>query len=139
MNERKVITRTAEDDYSLSREKSQKISFQKIQEILQRNVAKTVSKTYVQYNRETLDTYAQSPLNNIDNIREVSRFLTRVSMLYKQMISYFSTMPLYTYNITPLFDKVYTGDYNADKLLSSYEKSLKIFHHLMQNLEPYNL
>lgn len=139
MNERKVITRTAEDDYSLSREKSQKISFQKIQEILQRNVAKTVSKTYVQYNRETLDTYAQSPLNNIDNIREVSRFLTRVSMLYKQMISYFSTMPLYTYNITPLFDKVYTGDYNADKLLSSYEKSLKIFHHFNLPKELQNI
>ena len=139
MNERKIITRTSEDDYSLAREKSQKISFQKIQEILQRNVAKTVSKTYVQYNRETLDTYAQSPLNNIDNIREVSRFLTRVSMLYKQMISYFSTMPLYTYNITPLFDKVYTGDYNADKLLSNYEKSLKIFHHFNLPKELQNI
>ena len=129
MNERKVITRTAEDDYSLKRSQAQKISFAKIQELLQRNVAKTVSKTYTQYNRETLDTYAQSPLNNIDNIREVSRFLTRVSMLYKQMISYFSTMPLYTYNIPPIFDKIYTGDYNPDKMLSNYEKVLKIFHH----------
>ena len=139
MNERKVITRTAEDDYSLKRSQAQKISFAKIQELLQRNVAKTVSKTYTQYNRETLDTYAQSPLNNIDNIREVSRFLTRVSMLYKQMISYFSTMPLYTYNITPMFDKIYTGDYNPDKMLSNYEKVLKIFHHFNLPKELQNI
>lgn len=139
MNERKIITRNAEADYSLSRDRAQKVSYAKIQELLQRNVAKTVSKTYIQYNRETLDTYAQSPLNNIDNIREVSRFLTRVSMLYKQMISYFSTMPLYTYNITPMFDKVYTGDYNADKMLSSYEKVLKIFHYFNLPKELQNI
>ena len=139
MSERKIITRTNDDDYSLKRTQAQKISFAKIQEILQRNVSKTLSKTYTQYNRETLDTYAQSPLNNIDNIREISRYLTRVSMLYKQMISYFSTMPLYTYNITPMFDNIYTKDYDADKMLSNYEKVLKIFHHFNLPKELQNI
>ena len=139
MNERKLITKTDQDDYTLSRDRAQKISFAKIQELLQRNVAKTISKTYTQYNRETLDTYAQSPLNNIDNIREVSRFLTRVSMLYKQMISYFSTMPLYTYTITPLFEKVYTGEYDADKMKSKYEKVLKTFHYFNLPKELQNI
>ena len=99
-----ITTKTAEQDYSLERKRMQKVSFAKFQELLQRNVTKTISKSYTQYTRDLLDQYAQSPLSNIDNIREVSRFLTRVSMLYKQMISYFSTMPLYTYNITPLAD-----------------------------------
>ena len=100
----KVYTKTDESGYEVERKRAQKINFAKFQELLQRNVSKTVSKTYTQYTRDLLDQYVQSPLNNIDNIREVSRFLTRVSMLYKQMISYFSTMPLYTYNITPLAD-----------------------------------
>lgn len=137
MKERKVITKTDESDYSTKRDRAQKISFEKIKELLQRNVTKTVSKTYTQYTRELLDTYAQSPLNNIDNLREISRFLTRVSMLYKQMISYFSTMPLYTYNITPLSD--YSTDYNFDTQLKNYEKVLKIFHRFKMSKELQNV
>ncbi|RHQ80330.1 hypothetical protein, partial [Clostridium sp. AF22-10] len=71
------------------------------------------------------------------------------SMLYKQMISYFSTMPLYTYNITfstmplytynitPLAD--YTKDFNVDKQLKNYEKVLKIFHHFNMAKELQNV
>ena len=136
-NTRKIITKTDDSDYYTTRERAQKISFAKVQELLQRNVSKTVSKTYTQYTRDLLDTYIQSPLNNIDSIREVSRFLTRVSMLYKQMISYFSTMPLYTYNITPLAE--YTKDYDADKQLKQYEKVLKIFHRFKMAKELQNV
>ena len=136
-NERKVITKTDNSDYSSIRERAQKISFAKLQELLQRNVSKNLSKTYTQYTRDLLDTYAQSPLNNIDSIREVSRFLTRVSMLYKQMISYFSTMPLYTYNIIPLSD--YTKDYDSEKQLKNYEKVLKTFHSFKMEKELQNI
>ena len=136
-NEREVITRTDDQDFSISRNRVQKISFAKFQELLQRNVNKTISKSYTQYTRDLLDQYIQSPLNNIDNIREVSRFLTRVSMLYKQMISYFSTMPLYTYNVTPLAD--YTKDFDVDKQLKNYEKVLKIFHHFNMAKELQNV
>ena len=136
-NKREVITRTDEQDFSLDRKRVQKIGFAKFQELLQRNVNKTISKSYTQYTRDLLDQYIQSPLNNIDNIREVSRFLTRVSMLYKQMVSYFSTMPLYTYNITPLAD--YTKDFDIDKQLKNYEKVLKIFHHFNMAKELQNV
>lgn len=133
----KVYTKTDESGYEVERKRAQKINFTKFQELLQRNVSKTVSKTYTQYTRDLLDQYVQSPLNNIDNIREVSRFLTRVSMLYKQMISYFSTMPLYTYNITPLAD--YTKDFDPDKQLKNYEKVLKTFHHFNMAQELQNV
>lgn len=133
----KVYTKTDESGYEVERKRAQKMSFAKFQELLQRNVNKTVSKTYTQYTRDLLDQYVQSPLNNIDNIREVSRFLTRVSMLYKQMISYFSTMPLYTYNITPLSD--YTKDFNLDKQLKNYEKVLKTFHYFNMAKELQNV
>lgn len=133
----KVYTKTDESGYEVERKRAQKINFAKFQELLQRNVSKTVSKTYTQYTRDLLDQYVQSPLNNIDNIREVSRFLTRVSMLYKQMISYFSTMPLYTYNITVLAD--YTKDFDPDKQLKNYEKVLKTFHHFNMAQELQNV
>lgn len=133
----KVYTKTDDSDYTLERRQAQKISFAKFQELLQRNVNKTVSKTYTQYTRDLLDQYAQSPLNSIDNIREVSRFLTRVSMLYKQMISYFSTMPLYTYNITPLSD--FIKDFDAEKQFKNYEKVLKTFHHFNMAKELQNV
>lgn len=58
-------------------------------------------------------------------------------MLYKQMISYFSTMPLYTYNITPLAD--YTKDFDLDKQLKNYEKVLKTFHHFNMAQELQNV
>lgn len=134
---RTVYTKTDSSGYEVERKRAQKITFAKIQELIQRNVSKTVSKTYTQYTRDLLDQYSQSPLNNIDNIREVSRFLTRVSMLYKQMISYFSTMPLYTYNITPLAD--YTKDFDAEKQLKNYEKVLKVFHHFNMAKELQNV
>ena len=136
-SKKKMITKSDDDDYSISRNKAQTISFAKMKEILQRNVTKNISKTYTQYTRDLLDTYIQSPLNNIDSIREVSRFLTRVSMLYKQMISYFSTMPLYTYNITPLSD--YTTDYNTQDQLKKYETVLKTFHHFNMAKELQNV
>lgn len=136
-NKPKIINKADEPDYSLERKQSQKISFAKFQELLLRNVNKTLSKTYTQYTRDLLDTYAQSPLNNIDKIREISRFLTRVSMVYKQMISYFSTLPLYTYNITPLSE--FTKDFNAEKQLKNYEKVLKTFHSFKMAKELQNV
>lgn len=119
-------TKSNDGDYALKRERAQKISFAKIQEILQRNVSKTISKSFTQYDYARLEQYAQSPLNNLDNIREVSRYLTRVSMLYQQMILYFSTMPLYTYNITPTSE--ITGNFNPEKTLKNYSKLLQMFH-----------
>ena len=124
----KVVLSTKNDssDYEVSRKRAQKIDYKKIQEILQRNIDKIPSRTYTQYTRDLLEQYAQSPLNNLDNIREVSRFLERVSTLYKNILYLFSTMPTYHYNITPLFD--YTKDYDEQKTLKNYEKVLKIFH-----------
>lgn len=103
------ITRTQEEDYVTKRERAQKITeayFQRLSDegILTRSPRSNVSKTFVQYTREELDSYTESPLNNIDNIREISRFLTRVSMPYKLLLQYYASMYEYRYNITPISD-----------------------------------
>lgn len=137
-NETKFTTKSPDDDgYYTKRERAQKINFAQIQEIIQRNVSKSVNKTYTQYTRDLLDTYTANPSTNLDNIREISRFLARVSMLYKNMIEYFSTMPLYTYNITPIQD--FTKEYSPDKVIKDYQKVLQIFHSFKMSKELHNV
>ena len=122
--ETKMITKN-EEEFKPKREVAQKLTFAQLRELIQRNVNRSVNKSFTQYTRELLEQYTVNPVSNIDNLREVSRFLTRVSMIYKQMISYFSTMPLYTYNITPFFD--YTQEVQPDQTLKKYQKVLKAF------------
>lgn len=138
INETKIITKAADDNgFYTKRERAQKVNFAQIQEIIQRNVSKTPNKSYTKYTRDLLDSYAANPLGNLDNIREVSRFLTRVSMVYKHMIEYFSTMPLYNYNITPIQD--FTKDLKADKVIKDYQKVLQIFHSFNMQKELSNI
>lgn len=137
-NETKFITKTEDDNgFYTKRERAQKLNFAAMQEILQRNVTRSVSKSYTQYTRNLLDTYTANPASNLDNIREISRFLTRVSMLYKNMIEYYSTMPLYTYNITPILD--WTKDITVNKTMKSYESVLKTFNTFNMQKELSNI
>lgn len=138
INETKIITKSSDDTgYYAKRDRAQKINFEKLQEIIQRNVSRSVSKTYTQYTRSLLDTYTANPATNLNSIIEISRFLTRVSMLYKNMIEYYSTMPLYTYNITPTFD--WTKSISESKMLKDYESILKIFNTFNMPKELYNV
>lgn len=124
-NKPKIINKADESDYSLERKQSQKISFAKFQELLQRNVGKTLTKTFTTYTKELLRTYISSPNNNQDNLREISRFLCRYSMLYKKLLMYYPSMPLFYYNITQLND--FTKDIDGKKAIKNYQNVLKNF------------
>lgn len=78
---------------------AQIIDFAQLKDILLQNVGKTQSKTYVQYTKENLIQYIQSPQRNLNNIREVSQYLYRISPNYKTLINYYANMPLYSYNV----------------------------------------
>lgn len=124
-NPRKIISKPPEDSYTLERKQAQKISFAQLQELLQRNVSKTYSKTFTTYTKELLRTYISSPNTNQDSLREISRFLCRYSMLYKKILMYYASMPLYYYNITQEND--FTKDMNPNKSLKDYQSVLKNF------------
>lgn len=124
VNETKLITKSADDNgYSLKRERAQKINFAQIQEILQRNVSSTSNKSYIQYTKDLIKTYITNPTSNIDTIREVSRFLVRNSMIYKKMIYYYATMPLFLYSVTQYNDL--SKSITANKSLKGYEEVLR--------------
>ena len=135
-NTRKVITKTDDSDYSVKRERAQKISFAKLQELLQRNVGKSFTKTFTQYTKEMLRTYIQSPNSNQDNLREISRFLCRYSMLYKKLLMYYPSMPLFYYNITQQND--FTKKINKNKSIKDYQNVLKNFSNFQLAKDSYS-
>lgn len=136
-NETRIFEKSDSSGYDLSRNRAQKIDYKKISEILQRNIKEVPRRTYTQYTRDLLDQYSQSPLNNLDSIREVSRFLMRVSTLYKNIIYYFSTMPVYFYNITPLSG--YLKEYDKEKDMRNYQRVLQTFHNFKMAKECFTI
>ena len=133
----KMITKSGLDDVELKRERAQKINFEKIQELLQRNVSKNTSRTFMQYTKALIQQYLASPSANIDTIREVSRFLVRNSMIYKKMIYYYSTAPLFLYSVTQEND--FTKTINANKSLKDYQTVLKRLNGFKMQKEFYNV
>lgn len=97
----KMTTKPQDADATYTkRERAQIATYGFIQELLERNVNKTVNQAYSQYTKDAVTRYLQNPASNIDNIREVSRFLERHSMIYKKLMLYFATAPLFYYNLT---------------------------------------
>ena len=67
---------------------AQKLDYELLKKQLLQNVKNTNSKTYAQYTKDRIKSYIQSPGTNVDNLREVSRFLSRNSMIYKKFMEY---------------------------------------------------
>lgn len=104
-------------------ERNRALTFEKIQQILLQNVSKNNNKTFTQYTKELIKQYLKNPYNYRNEIREVSRYLYRVSTLYKKIVLYYATMPLYYYNVTQSVD--FTKNINANKSLKDYQSFLK--------------
>ena len=136
-NDRKIKTATSgenqtkffnigqEEDYTYKRERAQKMTFAKMQELLQRNPSRNVNQTFTQYTKELVKTYMQNPANNQDTLREISRFICRYSMLYQKMIMYLAAMPLFYYTITQINNL--DEDIDPKKALKDYQKVLENF------------
>lgn len=121
-----VITRSDSDneDY-LKRERAVKLTYSQIRELLQRNVTKNITRKYVQYTKDMLKRYIQNPDKNIDTLREISRFLERNSMIYRKLLMYYASMPLFYYNITQINNL--TEEINRIQSIQEYENILKQF------------
>jgi hypothetical protein len=138
INETKIITKSADDNgFYTKRERAQKINFAQLQEILQRNVTVNSNKSYTQYTKELIKTYLLNPTSNINTIREVSRFLVRNSMIYKKMIYYYATMPLFLYSVTQYNDL--SKNITANKALKGYEEVLRRLNAFNMQKELYSV
>ena len=135
-NNIKITTKSYdESDFYTKRNHAQKINFAKMSEIIQRNAAKSISKSYMQYTKELLRNYVQNPSANQDTLREISRFVCRNSMLYKKLLMYYASMPLYYYNITQINDL--TKSIDNEKSVKKYLDVLSRFNVFKMKKENY--
>lgn len=124
MKETKLITKNQNENYQ-KRNSAQKLTFAQLEEIIQRNVSKNVNKTYTQYTKDTVKSYLQSPATSLKYIVAISRFLERVSSLYKKILTYYAATPLFYYNLIQEND--ITKSLNGNKILKDYYTIAKQF------------
>lgn len=127
-NETNFITKNGDDmmeNYS-NRESALKISYSQLRDLLQRDVNTVVSKSYTQYVKSSVIAYLQSPAANIDNIRSASQFLARNSTLYDKILRYYSTSPLFYYNLTQT--NTLWKDVDEQKATKNFDKVAKNVH-----------
>lgn len=129
-NENEVIEKTPLElkmELELEQKKEQKkLDFAQLQrdiDLLIQNPNKTPSRTFIRRTKDLIKTYLLNPYTNIDAIRETSAFLSRTSMIYRKILSYFAHMPLFYYNVIYQFD--ITNPIDQNTLLSGYQDILK--------------
>ena len=121
-----IVRETHESDEQFEQRK-RALTFKQIDQLkklLLQNVTKNgTNRSFTQYTKSLIKTYLQNPYSYRDPIREVSRYLWRVSALYKRLIMTYATMPLYNYTLTQKVE--FTKKLNTKKIMSDYEKTLK--------------
>lgn len=127
--ETKMITKN-EEEFKPKREAAQKLTFAQLQQLIQRDVTKTLNKTYTQYTQDLTRTYLQNPASSLSNIIELSRFMERNSTLYKKILTYYATAPLFYYSLIQEND--------LSKTIST-SKSLKDYYTVAKYLNNFNI
>lgn len=83
------------------------------------DLTKTESRTYNVFSKEKLRSYMKNPKSNEANLRELSRFLYRVSQSYRRLINYNAQiMDLNAVSVIPITD--ITQPVDGDKMLKMY-------------------
>lgn len=88
------------------------------------------NKTYTNYTKENYRSYMANPKTNETKIRNMSRFLYRVSGPYRRLINYYADIPLFYWNLMPVINTQSPPDTN---------RLLKQYHSLLTKLTNMNL
>ena len=100
---------------------------EKLKELILQDIKRGRGQSFVQYTKSLIKQYLQNPYSYRSQIVGVSRFLWRMSTLYKKVILYYATMPLYNYNITQKMKFTETPD--VEKITKAYEGILRHINH----------
>lgn len=107
-----------------ARDRASILNYAELKRLMMQNVGKTQSKTFTQYTKEKIQSYILNPLSNLDNIRDVSQFVYRVSNLYKKVIDYFAGMLVYSYNVV-FQSKDWSKNISSKDFLKNYQTVLQ--------------
>ena len=88
------------------------------------DLTKTESRTYTAYSRNTLRTYLKSPKAYEQQLRNVSRYLARMSYEYRRILVHYATMICGdAFSITPNYDL--TQDVSDEDILKNYFETVE--------------
>ena len=96
---------------------------EKLKELILQDVVRGRTQTFTQYTKALVKQYLTNPYSYRSQIVGVSRFLWRMSTLYKKVILYYATIPLYNYNLVQKMEFAKTP--NKNKIIKDYEAILK--------------
>ena len=99
---------------------------EKLKELILQDVRKGRTQNAYQYTKSLVHQYLQAPYNYRTQIINVSRFLYRVSAIYRKIILYYATMPKYNYCVVERPD--FTKKINKQKILKDFENVIKKLH-----------
>ena len=116
-NEQEVVNRPTALDFKKT---------EKLKELILQDVARGRTQTAMQYTKSLVSTYLQNPASYRSQIIGVSRFLYRVSAIYRKIILYYATMPKYSYCIVEA--PSFTKEININKMMKDYETVLLAAH-----------
>lgn len=105
------------------------LDFKKVEELkrlILQDVSRGRTQSAMQYTKSLVNTYLQNPYSFRSQIIGVSRFLWRVSTIYRKIIFYYATIPKYNYCIVEKPE--FTKSSNIQKLLKDYETVLSEVH-----------
>ena len=111
-------------NYALKQQALQQEKFAQVKQAVQLiDLTKTETRTFTVFSKDKLRQYMQNPKTNESNLRNLSRFLYRVSHNYRRLISYQAEMvDLTALNVIPQID--FTEDAHDDeKIKTSYFNS----------------
>ena len=111
-------------NYALKQQALQEKFAQVKQAVQLIDLTKTETRTFTVFSKDKLRQYMQNPKTNESNLRNLSRFLYRVSHNYRRLISYQAEMvDLTALNVIPQID--FTEDAHDDeKIKTSYFNTL---------------
>ena len=112
--QQKVVSRATALDFKKT---------EKLKELILQDIQRGRTQSFTQYTKSLVKQYLQNPYSYRTQIVGVSRFLWRMSTLYKKVILYYATMPLYNYNLVQKMEFMKEPD--KQKIVSDYEKVLK--------------
>ena len=75
--------------HSVEEIKDRYLKYAKVKDAIQlANLTKTESRTFTIFSKTLLRTYMKNPKNNETNLRNLSRFLYRLSYPYRRLVKY---------------------------------------------------
>lgn len=93
--------------------------------------------TYKSYTKDNYRQYIENPGRNEKELRNMSQFLSRVSMPYRRILWYFATMYLFYWNLTPKINILEPPDH--DELMAAFTEECKIINKLDLSQEMVNV